>query len=243
LEELTMTPTARAVPFALVFAFAALAAGAPDDSPLKPVPRSDNPVWGARHAALLERAKKGADVVFLGDAVTQGWEGPDGAEAWKKHFEPLKTANFGAGGDRIEHLLWRVTEGGELNDLKPKVLVLEIGGGNLVTNSAEDLVAGLGNLLKKLARLKPDAKVLLLGLLPRGAKADDKFRDKIKEVNKGLAGLADGKKVRYLDAADKFLDKDGNLSEEAMPDTLHLSPRGYAILSEAIKGPLEEMLH
>jgi lysophospholipase L1-like esterase len=237
-----MTPTARAVLSTVAFALVSLAARAPDESPLKPVPRSDNPVWAARHAALLERAKKGADVVFLGDAVTQGWEGPDGAEAWKKHSEPLKAANFGAGGDRIEHLLWRVTEGRELNDLKPKVIVLEIGGGNLVTNSAEEIVAGLGNLIKELARLKLDARVLLLGLLPRGAKADDKFRDKIKEVNTGLAGLADGKKVRYLDASDKFLDKDGNLSEEAMPDTLHLSPKGYAILSEAIKGPLEEML-
>jgi lysophospholipase L1-like esterase len=237
-----MTPTARAVPFTLAFALVSLAAGAPDDSPLKPVPRSDNPVWAARHAVLLERAKKGADVVFLGNAVTQGWEGPDGAEAWKKHFESVNAANFGVGGDRIEHLLWRVTEGRELNDVKPKVIVLEIGGGNLVTSSAEEIVAGLGNLLKELARLKPDAKVLLLGLLPRGAKADDKFRDKIKEVNKGLAGLADGKKIRYLDASDKFLDKDGNLREEAMPDTLHLSPKGYALLSDAIKGPLEEML-
>src|SRR5947209_17609758 len=95
-----------------------------DDDPAKPAARKDNSVWLGRHAALLERAKKGADVVFLGDSLTQGWEGPDGAAAWKKHFEPLKAANFGAGGDRTEHVLWRLTEGNELKDVKPRVVVV-----------------------------------------------------------------------------------------------------------------------
>src|SRR5947209_1632948 len=123
---------------ALVVAAQAVAARA-DDDPARPSPRKDNTVWLERHAALLERAKKGADVVFLGDALTQGWEGPDGAEAWKKHFEPLKAANFGAGGDRTEHVLWRVTEGQELHGLKPKVIVLQVRGSNLAANSAEGI--------------------------------------------------------------------------------------------------------
>jgi lysophospholipase L1-like esterase len=221
-------------------ALAALAAA--DDGPPKAVPRKDNPVWMARHAALVERAKKGADVVFLGDALTQGWEGPDGAEAWQKHFAPLKAANFGAGGDRIEHVLWRVTEGQELQGLKPKVIVVQVGGGNLAANSADEIVAGVTGLVRELGRQKPDAQVLLLGLLPRGARANDKFRDKIAEVNKELAGLNDGKKVRYLDAGAKFLDKEGNLIAETMPDGLHLSAKGYAVWAESIKEALGEML-
>jgi lysophospholipase L1-like esterase len=228
----------------IAVALAALpgAARAADDPPLKAVSRKDNPVWMARHAALLERAKKGADVVFLGNSLTQGWEGPDGGEAWKKHFEPLKAANFGAGGDRTEHVLWRVTEGQELQGLKPKVIVLQVGGSNLAANSADEIVEGITALVRELSRQKPEARVLLLGLLPRGAKANDKFRDKIKEVNKGLDGLGDGKKVRYLDAGAKFLDKEGDLIEETMPDGLHPSAKGYALWAEAIKGPLEEML-
>jgi lysophospholipase L1-like esterase len=213
-----------------------------DDDPTKPAPRKDNTVWLERHATLLERAKKGADVVFLGDSLIQGWEGLDGAESWKKHFEPLKAANFGAGGDRTEHVLWRLIEGKELQEVKPKVVVVQVGGSNLATNSADDVVEGVTAVVKEVIRQKPAAKVLLLGLLPRGAKANDKFRDKIKEVNMGLAALADGKAVRYLDAGEKFLNKEGDLIDSAMPDGIHPSAEGYAAWAEAIKGPLEEML-
>jgi lysophospholipase L1-like esterase len=233
------------VRLAFSFTLAALAlAGAAraDDDPTKPSPRKDNSVWLERHAALLERAKKGADVVFLGDSLTQGWEGPDGAEAWKKCFEPLKAANFGAGGDHTEHVLWRLIEGKELQEVKPKVVVVQVGGNNLAANAAEDIVEGVAAVVKELNREKPTAKVLLLGLLPRGSKANDKFRDKIKEVNKGVAALADGKAVRYLDTGAKFLDKNGDLIDNLMPDGIHPSAEGYAAWAEAIKGPLEEML-
>ncbi len=237
-----MSAASRCLWFALAFAVLALVARAADDEPTRPAPRKENPVWMERHAALLARAKKGADVVFLGDSLTQGWEGPDGAEAWKKHFEPLKAANFGAGGDHTEHVLWRLTEGKELQELKPKVIVLQVGGSNLAANSTDEIVDGVTAVVKELSAQKPAAKVLLMGLLPRGAKADDKFRNKIKEVNKGLAQLDDGKKVRYLDPGAKFLDKEGDLTEDLMPDGLHPSAEGYAAWAEAIKAPLEELL-
>jgi lysophospholipase L1-like esterase len=227
---------------ALTFLALTPAARAADDDPTRPVPRKDNPVWVGRHAALLERAKKGADVVFLGDSLTQGWEGSDGAAAWKKHFEPLRAANFGAGGDRTQHLLWRVTVGRELEDVRPMVIVLQVGGSNLATNSADDIVEGVTAVVAAVGRQKSEARVLLLGLLPRGARADDKFRDKIKAVNQGLAKLDDGKRVRYLDAGAKFLDKAGDLVEGLMPDGLHPSAQGYAAWAEAIRAPLEEML-
>jgi lysophospholipase L1-like esterase len=237
-----MTATRCCVSLALTLAVLLPVARADDDDPTRPAPRKENAVWLERHAALVARAKAAADVVFLGDSLTQGWEGLDGAEAWKKHFEPLKAANFGAGGDRTQHVLWRITEGQELQNLKPKVVVLQVGGSNLSVNSADEVVEGVTAVVAELGKQKPEAKVLLLGLLPRGAKANDKFRDKIQEVNKGLAKLDDGKKVRYLDAGEKFLDKAGDLSELLMPDGLHPSAEGYAAWAEAIKAPLEEML-
>ncbi len=231
----------RTFPLSLALAFFAAGMALSRDGPLKPVSRKDNPVWMDRHALLRERSKQAADVVFLGDALIQGWEGPDGAVAWKKQFEPLKAANFGAGGDRIEHVLWRITEGQELHATKPKVIVLQVGGSNLAANAADEIVDGITALVKELNRQKPEAKVLLLGLLPRGSKANDKFRDKVKEVNKGLAAL-EGKSVHYLDTGAKFLDKDGDLVEEAMPDGLHPSAAGYALWAEAIRAALDPML-
>jgi lysophospholipase L1-like esterase len=241
-EDHVMSRAARSIGPALALLVLAGVAGAADDDPTKPTSRGDNPVWMERHAALVERGKKGAEVVFLGDSLIQGWEGPDGRDTWKKQFEGHKSANFGAGGDRTQHVLWRITEGKELQDCKPKVVVIEVGGSNLATNSADEIVEGVTAVVTELTKQKPGAKALVLGLLPRGAKSDDKFRDKIKEVNKGLAKLDDGKKVRYLDAGAKFLDKEGDITEALMPDGIHPSAKGYAAWAEAIKGPLEEML-
>ena len=44
------------------------------------------------------------------------------------------------------------------------------------------------------------------------------------------------------DIGEKFLEKDGTLSKEIMPDYLHLSQKGYAIWAESIEKDLKEML-
>ena len=51
-----------------------------------------------------------------------------------------------------------------------------------------------------------------------------------------------GKTVKYLDIGDKFLEPDGTLSKDIMPDFLHLSPKGYQIWTDAVKGPIEELM-
>ena len=67
----------------------------------------------ARHKQFLKIVAKGeGDVIFLGDSITQGWEGA-GKKAWARHFAPLKPVNLGIGGDQTGHVLWRITEGKE----------------------------------------------------------------------------------------------------------------------------------
>ena len=229
---------------ALLAALPATAAHAqkPEHDAVKPAPRKDNAGWMKRHDSFVERAKKGdVDVLFLGDSITQGWQG-NGKEAWKKHIEPLKAANFGIGGDRTQHVLWRVTEGKELEGIAPKVFVLMIGTNNMSSNSAAEIADGVTAIVRELNRQRPYAKVLLLGVFPRGAKADDKFRGKIKEVNATLAKLGDGKRVKYLDIGDKFLDPSGDLPKETMPDFLHLSPKGYGLWADAIRADLAALM-
>jgi lysophospholipase L1-like esterase len=196
----------------------------------------------ARHQRFLERAKKGdVEVLFLGDSITQGWEG-SGKEAWKKHYEPLKAANFGIGGDRTQHVLWRITEGKELEGITPKAAVLMIGTNNMGSNSAEQIADGVRAIVAELRHQKPHMKVLVLGIFPRNPKASDPVRGKIKEVNQSIAKLDDGKNVKYLDIGDKFLEPDGSLTKETMPDYLHLSKKGYQIWADAVGPTLDGML-
>jgi len=236
--------TSRRLAFALALGAAVLAgrqAGAKDNkagnTAVKPVPK-DVP----RHEGFLKEVKKGGiDVLFLGDSITDGWRG-GGREVWNKYYKPLRAANFGIGGDRTEHVLWRLNHG-ELEGIHPKVAVLMIGTNNLGSNSPEQIAEGIKAIVDDIRDKSSTTKVLLLGVFPRGFKADDPARAKIKEINDIIAKMDDGgKHVRYLDIGDKFLEKNGDLPRDVMPDALHPNAKGYAIWAEAMQPTLEKML-
>jgi lysophospholipase L1-like esterase len=217
------------------------AAAYDENSAAQAVARKDNEQWTKRHQSLVDLSKKGdSEVVFLGDSAIQGWEGA-GREPWKKHFEPLKAANYGIGGDRTQNVLWRITKGKELDGQKARLYVVVIGTNNVRDNSADDIAEGVTAIVKELNRQKPDAKVLLLGVFPRGNTSSDMFRAKIKELNKTLAML-ESKQVHVLDIGEKFLDKEGSLAEDISKDALHLTPKGYTIWAETIAPVVTEML-
>ena len=194
-----------------------------------------------RHKDFLAIAKKGdVEVVFIGDSITQGW---GNNKTWKKYYEPLKAANFGIGGDQTGHVLWRITEGGELDSIKPKVAVVMIGTNNTGGHSADQIAGGITEIVKTIHKKTPMTKVLLLGVFPRDAKAGTKNREKIASINMTIAKLDDGgKTVKFLDIGEKFLEKDGTLTKEVMPDALHLSAKGYEIWAEAINPTLTDLL-
>ena len=87
----------------------------------------------------------------------------------------------------------------------------------------------------------PKAEILLLGVFPRGAKPNAN-RDKLDHVNAKIAKLDDGSRVKYLDIGKAFLNEDGTISREVMPDYLHLSQKGYRIWAEAMEPTLWSML-
>jgi lysophospholipase L1-like esterase len=208
---------------------------------VQPVPRKEKHCQD-RHHRFLEIAKQGhVEVLFLGDSITEGWEGA-GKDVWHERFAPLKAANFGIGGDRTQHVLWRLRDGKELEGISPKVVVLMIGTNNMATNTAEQIVQGVTAVVDELKHQLPQGKILLLGIFPRSPDGQHAVRAKIKAVNEQIAKLDDGKEVRYLDIGDKFLQPDGALTAEIMPDFLHLSPKGYTIWADAIQPALTEML-
>jgi N-acetylglucosamine-6-sulfatase len=202
----------------------------------------------ARHAQFNAISQKGeAELVFLGDSITQGWEGA-GRPVWEQRWAPLKAANFGIGGDRTEHVLWRL-ENGNFDGLKPKVIVLMIGTNNTGHQkpggyqcTAEQTASGVKAILDKLKVKCPGAKILLLGIFPRGADSNDAFRKQNVETNELIKTYADDKKVFFMDIGPNFLQPDGTLTTEIMPDRLHLSARGYEIWADAIEGKVKELM-
>jgi lysophospholipase L1-like esterase len=197
----------------------------------------------AAHERFLKIAKEGKTrLVFLGDSITAGWAGQGKKEIWDTAFNAYEPANFGIGGDRTQHVLWRITHG-ELEGVQPKAVVLMIGTNNSGTDSAEDIAKGITAIVQAVRSKQPQAKILLLAVFPRGEKASpNPARDKLNQVNAIIAKLDDGKQVHYLDIGAKFLQEDGRLAKEIMPDFLHLSPAGYQIWADAIGPKLAELM-
>lgn len=93
---------------------------------ISPVP---HPGYGKGHESFNEISKQDeAQLVFLGDSITQGWDRA-GKAVWEKYWAPLKVANLGISGDRTEHVLWRLAHG-NFDGLRPKLVVLLIGTSN-----------------------------------------------------------------------------------------------------------------
>lgn len=196
-----------------------------------------------RQAAVLQRAKDNpgkCDVAFIGDSITQGWEGA-GKNVWTNYYSKRKCLNFGVGGDRTQHVLWRF-QNGQLDGIQPKVAVLMIGtnNSNKDDNTEVEILEGVQAIVTQLRQRLPDTKVLVLGIFPRGSTFSTQ-RGKILQVNQALAKLADGQMVHYLDFGSQLIEADGSISKKLMPDYLHLSETGYGIWAKAIEPKLKEL--
>lgn len=197
--------------------------------------------WLDRHNGFVARAKQGGvDVLFTGDSITDGWR-TRGKGVWAQRYEPLKAVNFGIGGDKTEHLLWRL-QNGELDGIKPKVAVIMIGTNNTGRDTAEQIAGGITAVVNEVRMRSNDTKILLLAVFPRAEQATNSLRTKITEINQLIAKLDDGKHVFFLDIGQKFLKPDGTLPAAIMPDFLHPNEEGYVIWADAMAPKLAELL-
>jgi lysophospholipase L1-like esterase len=227
----------------LLIACWAAVVGAADKAPttVTPEPRPDK-WWTDRDASFNERVKKGdVDLIFIGDSITQGWEGA-GKDVWAKYYGNRKAVNLGIGGDRTQHVLWRLDHG-NVDGISPKLAVLMIGTNNSngEDNTAEEIGAGIEAIVKKLRAKLPQTKVLVLAIFPRREKPHPQ-REKNAKASAIAAKLADNQNVFFMDIGDKFLTPDGTLTKEIMPDALHLSTQGYEIEAAAIEPKVAELL-
>ncbi|HAV63133.1 MAG TPA: acetylglucosamine-6-sulfatase [Verrucomicrobiales bacterium] len=207
-----------------------------------PATRGDEDWWKQRDRAKREQAREGGfELVFIGDSITQGWEGA-GKEIWAERYAPRKALNLGFSGDRTEHVIWRLNYN-QMGPNRPKAAVVMIGTNNTghSMQDPEEVAAGVKRILELLAEKSPQTKVLLLGVFPRGQSPFDPGRLNNLGINQRIRRFADGDRVHYLDLSGSFLEADGTLSKEIMPDYLHLSPAGYQRWADAIEPSLKQL--
>ena len=202
------------------------------------------------HEQLLEKARTGGiDVYFVGDSITRRWgatDYPDLLAHWRQQFFGWNAGNFGWGADRTQNILWRL-ENGELDGVNPKVIVIQGGTNNVGAEPGDadkvaDITRGLAAILNICRQKAPRATIILTAIFPRN---DNMLvMPEIDQINAGLARLADGRAVRYLNVNDKLADKDGQLFPGVMNerDKLHPTLAGYQVWADGLKPILLELL-
>jgi len=178
--------------------------------------------------------------VFLGDSIAAFFP-TRGASAWDETIAPLgAVADFGIEGDRTQFVLWRVLHG-ELDGSGARAVVLMVGTNNLASATPRAIADGIAAIVRALRSRVPNATVVLDALLPRGG-PDDPARARAAAVNALIEPLADGEHVRWLDVGPAFVQQDGTIAPELMPDALHPSEEGYEIWAAALAPLLRDVL-
>jgi len=198
---------------------------------------------GPRHEGFVEIAKQGnIDLLLHGDSITDWWVQGDANKAmFDKYFGGIRTANFAIAGDTTQGVLWGL-KNGEGQGYQPKAVMLMIGTNNTISNTGPEIAEGIGAVVLELRQDFPQAKILLLAVFPRSVPGDP-VRDKIADINRIIARLADEQHVFYMDIGAKFLGADGYFLPDAFrPDNLHPQAKGYEIWGEAVRDKLAALL-
>ena len=120
------------------------------------------------------------DVVFLGDSITEHWNGVS-LGSTQKHLIPNKDVfqdlfngtslhgiALGVAADQCPNLLYQIDNGKFLEQLDPKIWWLLIGTNDFIHGNcaSEEVVAGNINIVEKILAKKPNAHVVINSLLP-----------------------------------------------------------------------------
>jgi lysophospholipase L1-like esterase len=194
-------------------------------------PRLNYQTYFSDYVAL--RKGRPADLIFIGDSITEQWRWGPGSPVWKKHFEE-RAFDFGLGSDKTQHALWRL-QNIDLSFISPKVAVILCGTNN-VEDTPEEIAAGVQALIAATQKKFAGIKIVLVGILPN-ARANDKMA----AANKLLAPLADKKTVFYLDLPARFTPA-GDSWTGLSKDKLHLSAEGYETWATELEALLPTVL-
>ena len=203
---------------------------------------------------LIGESGRSYDLVLLGDSLTQKWM--EGNSASSMNALASSVLNLGRTGDFVENLHWRLA-GGCLDGYTTKFFNLLIGTNNTIQKSPsedpEDIAAGVRAVLDLVLAKHPEAKVLLMPLIPYGytnaqnaAKGAAQYANN-EAANEIIRTFADGERVILVDVRSQFLNADGTYRGEMYlqgngdyPDMfLHLTTKAYEeILAPAIRGAM-----
>ncbi len=221
---------------------AAVSAGTLFASPMEAVKKNQ---WATVHTKTAESLKgQTVPVLFIGASIMQGWSwsrsisaNPGGLEIWNEQFKEFKPVNMGVSGDKVEHVLWRVTEGKQLDGYQVKIIVSMVGHNNIFSADTPEAIAkGIINLNRIMLEKQPEAKILQLSLLPY----EWDRNNNVAKINEIVRNSADNKQIFFLDLTELFPKNDKKIP--LLRDGVHPLPEGYKVMADRLVPELKKML-
>jgi lysophospholipase L1-like esterase len=212
---------------------------APTNSAVIPVPK-DKPTWFERHEAMNTKAKaSGIELIYIGDSIVQFFE-TTGRDVWNRYYAPRKALNLGISGDRTQHVLWRL-DNGNLDGISPKLAIVMIGQNNGGHNSAAEIAEGVTAVVQRIRTKLPHTRILLLGIFQRREKPTPE-REVLANANEIVSKIADEKTIHFMDINRFYVQADGSIPADLMPDFEHPSEKGYQVWAEAIEPEVAKLM-
>lgn len=205
------------------------AARAPAESPY-------SAAWQRRLDLKIEEIRAHRpQVVFVGDSLTQRLERPENASAWATIAGGFRAVNFGFGGDMTANALWRIQRITP-DATTPRLFVVMIGINDLLRGrrSPEGTADGIRTIVTEIGRRWPEARILLLGILPIDDRKAPGLHEKIIRTNALLAACPDGRRVLFRDYGPLLAGEAGRPRQADMVDPVHPGPAGYGRYADAL---------
>jgi beta-glucosidase len=190
-------------------------------------------------------AEKEVDLLMVGDSIVFGWD-RIGKPVWDEFYGKRNAVNIGSSGDQTKHMLWHFQNGGlvGMKEKNPKVVLVMIGTNNrgIPELCGYDTAYGILALLKEIHAQLPKSQILLMPIFPRGLTPQDEGRRRNNEINQIIKSYVDEKTVHWLDIGHVFLNDDGTIKKDLMPDGLHPNEPGYRVWAKAMEPTIKKML-
>ncbi len=180
--------------------------------------------------------KNYTNYLFLGDSITDYYD-------LDKYYEGYKVVNSGISGNQTSDILDDLQKRAYVYN--PSTIFLLIGTNDYIHNKKEDeTVNNIKEIVEKLNKNLPNAKIYLESIYPVNNTDDKKIskpmvsirnNTSIKKINSELKKYCNDKNCTYLDMYSLLEDKDGNLKLEYTKEGLHMTDKGYEVITKELK--------
>jgi len=210
---------------------------------LNPVPRNDA-WWRDKQAANRVRIEQGGvDLLLLGDSIVGSLDGA-GRKVQEYYYGDRSFINMGFGGDRTQHVLWRLDHL-PMDKIRPKAVMLLIGSNNLADRETtdENIAEGIKACVDKLRSLYPDVKILVLDITPDGFSHAAKVNVRMKQVIPIVHELLKAyQNLKIMDVGHVWCDANGDFLKAYTSDGCHPNAAGCAAWLEWVEPTMAEWL-